>query len=338
MAVAGPLVDRSRPDRDRVVAIDQTAVTLEIRPRARFDVVDVRRRMRETHGTTLEAFPQALYCSFHTTAGYLDQRTAWRLNMRRTGVTPYLRAFQTVFPEGAGYRHDELHLRRELSEEQRRVEPRNGDAHLAFISAGLRTCVTYRQRRGESVYFIDLDGINGGSPRHRVTTILGFTSEDVVARDRLVIPIAPRSVDSVNLKDPSLGLFEQLEELIARHEVTTGRVHITLAAGERQAALTINEYETLLMQHDLPDVIRNPFRFMGDRRRPLPHARAVRTPSAIAARFLRLQRSVSLLVSDDGAGGGGHLVHGRFQSPILLQWAPADGRRREIEVTLTRFR
>src|SRR5262249_4526670 len=150
------------------MAIDQREITLEIRPRARFDVVDVRRRVLEVHGRTLEAFPQALYYSFHTTAGYLDQRTVCRLNMRSNGVAPYLRTFQTVFPEGAGYRHDELHLRRELSEEQRRVEPRNGDSHLAFISAGLRTCVIYRHRPDEFVYFIDLDGINDGAPRRRV--------------------------------------------------------------------------------------------------------------------------------------------------------------------------
>jgi hypothetical protein len=319
------------------MGIDHREITLEIRPSARFDVVDVRRRVLETHGRTLEAFPQALYYSFHTTAGYLDQRTVWRLNLRRNGVTPYLRRFQTVFPEGAGYRHDELHLRRELSEEQRRVEPRNGDSHLAFISAGLRSCVIYRHRPDDFVYFIDLDGTNGGAPRRRVTTILGFTSEEVVARDRLVIPIAARSVDSVNLKDPSLGLFEQLEELIARYDVTKGRIHMTLAAGERQA-LTINEYETLLMQHDVPDVLRNPFRFMRDRRRSLARGHALRTPRTIAAQFLRLQRSVSLLVSDGGANGGGHLVQGRFQSPILLQWGPPDGHTRDIEVTLTRFR
>ena len=320
------------------MALSPVEVTLELTPRARFDIIDVRERLRAVHGGLLDAYPRHLYHSFHTTAGYLDQRTVWRLKMRRNGVTPYLRAFQTVFPEGAGYRHDELHLRRELSEEQRRVEPRNGDSHLAFISAGLRTCVTYRHRRGESVYFIDLDGINGGSPRHRVTTILGFTFEEVVARDRLVIPIAARSVDSVNLKDPSLGLFEQLEDLIARYEVTKGRIHMTLAARERQAALTVNEYETLLMEYDLPDVIRNPFRFMRDRRRSLACPRAVRTSRTIAARFLRLQRSVSMLVSDGGTNGNGHLVQGRFQSPILFQWGPADVRTRDIEVILTRFR
>ena len=317
---------------------DRTEITLEISPRARFDVVDVRRRVLETHGTILEQFPRALYCSFHTTAGYLDQSRVSRLNVRRDGVTPYLRAFRTVFPEGAGYQHDELHLRRELSEEQRRVEPRNGDSHLAFISAGLRTCVTYRHHPGEPVYFIDLDGINAGCPRQRVTTILGFRVEEVVARERLGVPVTARSVNSVNLKDPCLGLFDQLEDLIMRHGVATGRVHIALAAGDRQAALTINEYQTLLMQHDLPDVIRNPFRFMADQRgRRVAKLPAFRTRRTITcARFLRLQRSISLLVSDCGTGRG-HLVQGRFQSPILVQWGCASGRTREIDVSLTRF-
>jgi hypothetical protein len=261
------------------------------------------------------------------------------LNTGRDGVTPYLRTFRTVFPEGAGYRHDELHLRRELSEEQRRVEPRNGDSHLAFISAGLRTCVTYRHRPGEPVYFIDLDGINGGCPRHRYVSVLGFSVEEVVARDRLMIPVAARSVDAVNLKDPCLGLFDQLQDLIARHDVVKGRIHLTLAAGERQAGLTINEYETLLMQHDLPEVIRNPFRFMSERRRRLlANPRAIRTRAITCARFLRLQRSISLLVSDCGTSGLGRVVHGRFQSPILVQWGSVECRTREIEVSLTRFR
>jgi thiamine phosphate synthase YjbQ (UPF0047 family) len=323
-----------------MAAINPTEITIGVTPRARFDIIDVRRRVLERHGTVLELFPQAIYCSFHTTAGYLDQSLASRLNTRPDGVTPYLRAFQTVFPEGAGYQHDKLHLRQELSEEQRRLEPRNGDSHLAFISAGLRTCVTYRHRPREPVYFIDLDGINAGCPRRRVISILGFSAEEVVARDRLGIAVTARSVDSVNLKDPCLGLFDQLEDLIARHGVTKGRIRVALAAGERQAALTINEYETLLMQQDLPDVIRNPFRFMPEQRRLLANPRGIRTRrrTIACARFFRLQRSISLLVSDCGTDGRGHLVQGRFQSPILLQWGPAEGRTRDIEVSLTRFR
>jgi thiamine phosphate synthase YjbQ (UPF0047 family) len=254
-------------------------------------------------------------------------------------VTPYLRAFQTVFPEGAGYQHDELHLRCELSDEQRRVEPRNADSHLAFISAGLRACVTYQRRSGEPVYFIDLDGINAGQARRRVTRVLGFSNEEVVARDRLRVPVTARGVHSVNLKDPSLGLFDQLQALIERHGVTKGRIRLTLAVEEQHARLTVNEYETLLIQHDLAEVIRNPFRFMAEQRaRRSKGPQTVRTRTIACARFLRLQRTVSLLVSDYGTAGRGHLVHGPFQSPILVQWRRAEGGTRDIAVSLTQFR
>jgi hypothetical protein len=81
------------------MTIDRMEITLEISPRVRFDVVDVRRRVLEMHGAMSVQYPRALYCSYHTTAGYLDQSLVSRLNMARDGVTPYLRAFQTVFPE-----------------------------------------------------------------------------------------------------------------------------------------------------------------------------------------------------------------------------------------------
>jgi hypothetical protein len=67
------------------------------------------------------------------------------------------------------------------------------------------------------------------------------------------------------------------------------------------------------------------------------HARSTRTRTVACARFLRLQRSVSLLVSDCGTAGRGHLVHGTFQSPILVQWRPARGGTRDIDVSLTQF-
>jgi hypothetical protein len=311
---------------------------LEISPQARFEAVDVRRRVLEMHGTILEQFPRMLYCSYHTTAGYLDQRLVSRLNARRDGVMSYLCAFRTIFLEGAGYQHDQLHLRQELSEEQRRIEPRNGDSHLAFISAGLRTCVTYRHRPGEPVLFIDLDGVNGAWPRRRVTSILGFTDEKVVARERVKIPISARSVDSVNLKDPSLGLFDRLEVLINRHGVVKGRIRLALAEDEREAALTVNEYETLLMQRDLPDIILNPFRFIIDwPYRRLARLRHIGMKTMTCARFLRLQRSVSLLVSDCGTNGCGRLIQGRYQSPILVQWGSDAGRTRDIDVYVTQF-
>jgi len=356
------------------MAMTPVEVALEISPRARVDLVDVRSRVAEEHGAKLDAFPRALYCSFHTTAGYLEQSLATRLNRTRNGLSPYLSFFRNVFPEGAGYKHDEMHLREELSEAQRQVEPSNADSHLAFISAGLRSCVTYRPRANEPVYFIDLDGVNEGRPRQRVTTVLGFNNEEEVARDRVEVPMSAHPVDSVNLRDSRFGIFEHCQDLIGRHGVTKGRIRLALAAAEDQAGLTVNEYETLLMRHDLAEVIRDPLRFMAEKSRHLladplaipnktiDYAKydmvrvfnelvdALRLSDSVveqivarffgapARHFLRMKRSVSLPVSDRETPGEGQVAQGRYQSPILVQWRRSEPRTRLIDITLTRFR
>ena len=64
-------------------------------------------------------------------------------------------------------------------------------------------------------------------------------------------------------------------------------------------------------------------------------ARLVAVP---ARRFLRMKRSVSLLVTDRELTGQGQIAEGPYQCPILVQWARADGRQRSIEMTLTRLR
>jgi hypothetical protein len=56
-----------------------------------------------------------------------------------------------------------------------------------------------------------------------------------------------------------------------------------------------------------------------------------------AARFLRMKRSVSLLVSDRHSPGQGAIVEGTYQSPILVQWHRGSGPVRTLDVTLTRF-
>jgi hypothetical protein len=56
-----------------------------------------------------------------------------------------------------------------------------------------------------------------------------------------------------------------------------------------------------------------------------------------AARFLRMKRSVSLLVSDREIQGRGRIVQGTYQSPILVQWDRASGGRRLLDVTVSRF-
>ena len=353
------------------MSLSPVEVTLELTPRARFDVIDVRQRLRETHGGLLEAYPRHVYHSLHTTAGYLEQSLASRLTREREAVAPYVEVFRAMFPEGAGYEHDQLHRRADLTSEERAIEPRNADSHLAFMAAGLSTCVTYVNRPSEPVCFVDLDGVNGGRPRRRITSIVGFRSEQEVARLRLSVPVSDHPVDSINLKDPRLGIYQELTSLVERHGIGSGRVRLELARGERQAGLTINEYETLLMRHDLADVLRNPFRFAAEKGRSLlAHPRAIpgkardyaiydmvralnqvldatglraslierlfaRAIALPAGRFLRMKRSVNLRVRE--ADGRGIISDGRYQSPILVQWHRADRRVRTVDAILTRF-
>src|SRR4026207_1083476 len=64
---------------------------------------------------------------------------------------------------------------------------------------------------------------------------------------------------------PAPGSCGLSPDLLARRGVSRGRIRLTLAPGERHAGLTVNEYETLLMRHDLSDVLRDPLRFMAEK-------------------------------------------------------------------------
>ena len=63
-------------------------------------------------------------------------------------------------------------------------------------------------------------------------------------------------------------------------------------------------------------------------------ARAVGVP---ASRFLRMRRSVDLLVSDSAVPGRGAVVDGTYQAPILVQWRSSPAPRR-LEITISRFK
>jgi thiamine phosphate synthase YjbQ (UPF0047 family) len=326
-------------------------------------VVELRSRLPFEHREALAPYPSCLYWSAHTTAGFLDRSLAARLGP--AGLPTYVDALRHIFPEGAGYAHDRLERRLDLDAAQRAVEPKNADSHLAFIAGGLRPCVTYPNRSDEPVCFVDLDGVNEGRPRRRVTRVIGFRREAVVANTRIDVPMSRHPIESVNLKDPRLGIYARLAEFVARAGVGTGRLHVALDPGERHAALTVNEYETLLMQHDLAAVLRNPLRFMAAQYRSvLANPRAVpgkalgyakydlvrvlntsletlglqgsivekmlaRTLAVPAARFFRIRRSLHLLVA------GSDFVEGTYQSPILVQWQRAARPVRALHVTLT---
>ena len=349
-------------------------IALELAPRRRVDVFDVRAEVSRLHGAALEPFQRCLYASHHTTAGYLPQGLAARLSARPDAFESYLKLLGTVFPERAGYRHDQIELRADVPPDQRAREPINADSHLAFIAGGLRSCVSYDARRAGPVYFVDLDGTHQGTPRQRRTTVVGYNSEEEVATTRLTVPVSSHPIDAVSLKQPGLGVYAQVAEWIQQSGVTNGRVRLELSQDEQHAGLTVNEYETLLMQHDLADVLRNPLGFAAEKARhawndpmavpakALAYARydlvralnqlvdtlglgasrverlLARTLEVSASRFIRMRRSVDLLVSDSGTPGRGALLEGTYQVPILVQWRSSRQTTRDIHVTLVRFR
>ncbi len=355
------------------MSLQPKEVTLALVPRARFDVIDVAQRLARESGDLLSQYRKALYCSYHTTAGYLEQSFCARLKDSPEHVTPFIRAFQKLFPPEADYRHDQMEYRTELTEDQRKCEPKNGDSHLTFISSGLKNCVTYVNRPSKPVYFIDLDGIHESGSRTRQTRVLAYNEEEVTYRGNFALPVSKHPIDSVNLKDPRFGFDEQISEWVERCGVEKGRVDIALHPSERHAGLTVNEYETLLMRHDLTEVLRNPFKFMAMQSRSM-----LRDPKTIpsktinyakydfvqvfnelmdafrvsesvvekilatffrvpAERFLRMKRQVSLLITDEKGEGKSRIVQGTYQSPILVQWQQAERQTRHLEVVITKF-
>jgi thiamine phosphate synthase YjbQ (UPF0047 family) len=348
-------------------------MTLTLKPMARFDVIDVAAAMQEHCGDIFARYRKTLYCSLHTTAGYLEQRLCARLCNSRSHLEPFFRVFQYVFPPDAGYYHDRLALRTELSEAQRQCEPRNADSHLTFMGAGLKNCVTYLNWPDMPVYFIDLDGMYQNIHRSRQTRVLAYNHEVVVHTAQMTIPMSHYSIDSVNLKDPRFGFFEQIEALLQRHDIHQGRVDIALGRKEQHAGLTVNEFENLLMQKDLVEVLKDPLRYMARKGRSfLSDPAAMRTKakhyatydlvhivnelmnalqvdqsvierivsrvfSVPMARFLGMQTTMSWLVSNSEAHGTGRLVQGTYQSPILIQWQKAPERQRSLDITIIRF-
>ena len=342
-------------------------LTVELAPRARFDLVDLRRHLAAEH-EALAGYPRCLYWSCHTTAGFLEPALASRLSAQH--IPTYLEAFRTLFPEGAGYEHDRLERRDDLDSAQKAIEPRNADSHLAFMASGLRTCVTHPNRPGEPVFFVDLDGINGGQPRRRLARLVGFRDERPIGRARIEVPVSAHPIDSINLKDPRLGVYAQLADFVKSAGVAKGRLRVSLDSAERHSALTVNEYETLLMKYDLAEVLANPLRFVAEQyRHAMADPRAVpaktlgyakydlvrvlnrgletlglrgsivekvlaRTLAVPAARFFGMRRSINLLVSSDDPNGTG-IVEGTYQSPILVQWQQAANSARVLDVKLT---
>ena len=119
-------------------------IRLDLSPSRRFEAIDVNEMVSAEAGDLLQRYRKTLYCSLHTTAGYLDQSLSARMHHHHGRLAQFFDAFHAIFPPNAEYRHDQMELRSELSDEQKEVEPSNGDSHLTFIGSGMRNCVTYR--------------------------------------------------------------------------------------------------------------------------------------------------------------------------------------------------
>ena len=336
------------------MATQPIEINLAIRPKGRFEIVDVASLIREQVGEGLNQYRKAAYCSFHTTAGYLEQAVCARLGYSHKQLAPLIRAVQKIFPHDAGYFHDRMQLREELSDSQKEDEPINGDSHLTFIGAGLNNCVLYLHHPHEPVYFIELDGMFKHRVRQRRTTVMAYSDTEVVQRGRVEIPVSDgRAIEAFNLKDPRYGLFAQVADWCRRHGVEKGYIDIRLAPEEKHVGMTVNEYETLLMRNDLPQALIDPLRFALQRGNDVvqlynylmaqvPVGRSVidRVFAALstpAKRILRLKRHIRLLVSDDVEPGADHILHGTYQSPILVQYYPAPNGVRRLNISLHRF-
>jgi len=332
-----------------------TEIRLTLSPSRRFETIDVNEKIACDAGNLLQRYRKTLYCSLHTTAGYLDQSLAQRMHHHHGRLARF------------------LDLRSELSDAQKEVEPKNADSHLTFIGSGMRNCVTYRNEPLAPVYFIDLDGTNGETRRERRTTIVAYDEERVVTRESFTVPVSHHPIDSVNLADPKLGLVDRVHELLASAGLEKSRVDISLATAERNVGLTVNEYETMLMKHDLVEVLKDPLKFAAQRGRhmiddPLSiptktinyakydfprllnslvealrweHSvfeRVMAKVMAVPARRLLRSRRVTFLAAHDDTLGRPRLVRGQYQSPILVQWQPADGRSRALEIAVSDLR
>ncbi len=349
-------------------------INLNINPQKRFEIIDIAQRLREETDDAVAGFRKTLYCSFHTTAGYLEQGVCARLGHSRKQLDPFFKMFQKIFPPNAGYLHDRIQLRDELSESEKQREPINADSHLTFISAGLKNCVTYRNKADQPVYFIELDGVYKDHYRQRRTTVLAYDKAEMVYRGRLAIPMGTEHlINSFNLKDPRYGLFEQLDEWLDIYGIEQGQIDVRLAPEERHVGLIVNEYETLLMRNDLPQVLADPLRYMVQRGKRLlrhPGSIPVKTRnyaafdlihlynelmdtvplgrsvvdkilsvlSMPASRILRLKRHITLLVSTSAETGPKRVVQGPYQSPIMVQHQAADSGVRYLDITLRRFK
>jgi hypothetical protein len=76
------------------MALHPFEIQLTLVPQERFEVINVATTIRAQFGDLISQYRKTLYCSLHTTAGYLDQTICSRLRNSKKHLEPCFRAFQ----------------------------------------------------------------------------------------------------------------------------------------------------------------------------------------------------------------------------------------------------
>ena len=264
---------------------------------------------------------------------------------------------------------------RELSDAQKVVEPRNADSHLTFIGAGHaqlrhlphapgRAGLLHRARRQE----------RRAAARSARPPCVAYDQERVVARD-VGRDSGVEAPDRFGQPRRSAARPARAGQRAARAQPASSTAASTwsLDPSERNVGLTVNEYETLLMQHDLVDVLRDPLRFARIKagnmlddplRDPGQDAELRQVRRRPRAEFADGSAAAGPVVvraaggqGDVGAGapvpalaarqlpgrlatrsnGAARSLRGTYQSPILVQWQPAERQERHLDIVVVQL-
>jgi len=235
-----------------------TARILNLSPSSRLDITNISQTLTDSDLSSFSSYEKIALSSLHTTAGLIEQSFASKLGNTQEGINNLIRSARRLFPEGAPYWHDQMELRDELSAEQRKYEPLNADSHLAFICLGLCNCVLYSFDPKEPIFLIDLDGEFQGIFRSRKVMAIGYNNVECVHEDSISVPMPQKDRVAIDLNDS----LQNYQSIIDQQKIHRGIITFELNPHEKFAGITVNEYETLLMERDITDVLKNPLKFM----------------------------------------------------------------------------
>jgi hypothetical protein len=184
------------------------SVTVRIRarvdPRARVDVFDVRAEVSSRYGDALSPILEPLLFLSHDRWLSRPRRRS-QLNQSPDGVMPYIDVFRTMFPEGAG-----MSTTRSSAGPSFRRTATAGAAECRLASglhgeapSGPRR-VSESAERADVVHRSRRRSCRPGPDRH--TSVIGYSAEEAVATAHRRSGFGPQCRQSVNLKDPNLGV------------------------------------------------------------------------------------------------------------------------------------